>query len=131
MLSADDLQALMPFAGTIGVTIETASAGEVTGSLEWSAGRCTADGMLHGGALMTLADSVGAACAFLNLPAGATTTTVESGSRFFRAVREGTVRATARPLHAGRTTIVVRTDLHGDDGRLVAQVTQTQVVLSR
>jgi 1,4-dihydroxy-2-naphthoyl-CoA hydrolase len=78
---------------------------------------------------MTLADSVGAACAFLNLPPGANTTTVESSARFFRAVREGLVRATARPLHAGRTTIVVQTDLYDSGGRRVAQATQTQAVL--
>lgn len=129
MLSPEDLRSAMPFAVATGVVIETATPQEVTGTLAWAPDRCTAGGVMHGGALMTLADSVGAACAFLNLPAGATTTTVESGTHFFRAVRGGVVRATARPLHAGRTTVVVQTDVHDADGRRVAQVTQTQAVL--
>ena len=66
--------------------------------------------LLHGGAVMTLADSVGAVCAFLNLPEGASTSTIESKTNFFRGVRDGEVVATARPLHVGRTTIVVQTD---------------------
>jgi uncharacterized protein (TIGR00369 family) len=80
---------------------------------------------------MTLADSAGGACAFLNLPDGASTTTIESSTRFFRAVRQGTVRAVARPLHAGRTTIVVQTELYDDRDRLIGQTAQTQAVLSR
>lgn len=120
---------MMPFAQVAGVRLEAASAAEVVGVLDWAAERCTAGGALHGGALMTLADSTGAACAFLNLPPGAGTTTVESSSRFFRAVRAGRVRAVARPLHAGRTMVVVQTDLYDEDGRRVAQTTQTQAVL--
>jgi 1,4-dihydroxy-2-naphthoyl-CoA hydrolase len=130
MLSPDDLQSLMPFAETAGVVVDAAAPGEVTGSLEWAPERCTAGGILHGGALMTLADSVGAVCAFLNLRPGQNTATVESTTRLFRAVREGTVRATARPLHVGRTMIVVQTDLHDAEGRHVAQTTQTQAVLA-
>ncbi|MCO5974038.1 PaaI family thioesterase [Actinoallomurus soli] len=129
MISPDDLLAAMPFAGTAGVVIESASAEEVTGRLPWAPERCTAGGVLHGGALVTLADSVGAACAFLNLPPGANTTTVETSTRFFRGVQGGEVRAVARPLHRGRTTIVVQTDLYDTDGRRVAQTTQTQAVL--
>ncbi len=121
----------MPFARTTGVVIESAGPAEVTGTLLWAAERCTAGGVLHGGALMTLADSVGAACAFLNLPRGADTTTVESTTRFFRGVRGGAVRAVARPLHAGRTIIVVETDLYDADGRLVARTTQSQALLRR
>jgi uncharacterized protein (TIGR00369 family) len=79
---------------------------------------------------MTLADSLGALCAFLNLPAGAATATIESKTNFFRAVRDGHAIAVARPLHVGRTTIVVQTDIRDDGGRRVAQVTQTQAVLS-
>ncbi|MCO5995429.1 PaaI family thioesterase [Actinoallomurus rhizosphaericola] len=129
MISPDELLAAMPFAGIAGVVIESASAEEVTGRLPWAPERCTAGGVLHGGALITLADSVGAACAFLNLPPGANTTTVETSTRFFRGVRDGEVRAVARPLHTGRTTIVVQTDLYDTDGRRVAQTTQTQAVL--
>ncbi|MCO6003446.1 PaaI family thioesterase [Actinoallomurus purpureus] len=131
MISPDDLLSAMPFAQATGVVIDSASAEEVTGRLPWTPERCTAGGVMHGGALITLADSVGAACAFLNLPPGANTTTVETSTRFFRGVRDGEVRAVARPLHTGRTTIVVQTDLYDADGRRVAQTTQTQAVLTR
>ena len=121
MTTPDELGALlatMPFALGVGVEL-LAAAPE----------RCTIAGALHGGALMTLADSVGAVCAYLNLPLGAGTTTVESGTHFLRAVRAGSVTAVSRPLHAGRTLVVVQTDLLDDDGRRVAQVTQSQAVL--
>ena len=130
MTTPQDLVALMPFAGTTGIEIDAATPEAVAGRLPWAPERCTAGGILHGGALVTLADSVGAVCAFLNLPEGATTSTIESKTNFFRGVRQGTVHATARVLHAGRTTIVVQTDLLDDDGKLVAQVTQTQAVLT-
>jgi uncharacterized protein (TIGR00369 family) len=85
---------------------------------------------LHGGTVMALADSAGGACAFLNLPPGAAgTSTIESKTNFLGAVRSGTVRATARPLHVGGTTIVVETEMRDERDRLVAKVTQTQVVL--
>jgi uncharacterized protein (TIGR00369 family) len=85
---------------------------------------------MHGGALMSLADTAGATCAFLNLPPGAGTGTIESKTNFFRAVRDGHVDAVARPLHVGRSTIVVQTELQDAAGRRVAIVTQTQAVLS-
>jgi 1,4-dihydroxy-2-naphthoyl-CoA hydrolase len=125
-----ELVALMPFAQELGVEVETAAKDEVRGRLEWTAERCTAGGLLHGGALMTLADSVGAICAFLNLPEGATTATLESKTNFFRGVRGGHVSAVSRPLHVGRTSIVVQTDLADDAGRPVAVVIQTQAVLT-
>ena len=83
---------------------------------------------MHGGAILSLADSVGAICAFLNLPDGATTSTLESKTNFFRAAR-GDVECVTRPLHVGRTTIVVQGDIVDDAGKRVAQVTQTQMVL--
>jgi 1,4-dihydroxy-2-naphthoyl-CoA hydrolase len=107
----------MPFATFIGAELTSATAEEVRGRLEWAPERCTTGGVLHGGLLMALADSVGAFCAVLNLPAGAGTATIESKTNFFRAVREG------------RTTIVVQTDLHDAQGHRVARVTQTQAVL--
>jgi 1,4-dihydroxy-2-naphthoyl-CoA hydrolase len=119
----------MPFAKALGVELDQARPDEVRGRLAWSPERCTAGGVMHGGALMALADSLGAVCAYLNLPEGATTTTVSSTTSFVRAVRGGEVRATSRPLHAGRTVIVVQTDIVDDEGRLVAQVTQNQAVL--
>jgi uncharacterized protein (TIGR00369 family) len=82
--------------------------------------------------LIALADSAGAACAFGNLPEGATgTSTIESKTNFLGAVRQGRVVATARPLHVGATTVVIETEVRDDTDRLVAKVTQTQVVLRR
>jgi uncharacterized protein (TIGR00369 family) len=86
--------------------------------------------VLHGGALMTLADSAGALCAFLNLPEGASTATVESKTNFLRPVTGGHVEAVARPVHLGRTLVVVLTELWDDRGRRVALTTQTQAVVS-
>jgi 1,4-dihydroxy-2-naphthoyl-CoA hydrolase len=129
-----DVAAVAPFAGLLGLEVtDGARPEEVRGTLEWAPERCTAGGILHGGALMGFADTLGGLCAFLNLPAGesATTATVESKTNFFRAVRKGRVNGVARPLHVGRSFIVVQTDLTDDDGRRVAQVTQTQAVLDQ
>ncbi|MBB3604304.1 uncharacterized protein (TIGR00369 family) [Mycolicibacterium sp. BK556] len=128
-MSTPDFTAMMPLAATLGITIVDAEAERVTGSMAWAPERCTAGGLLHGGALMAFADTVGAVCAFLNLPPGAGTSTIESKTNFFRGVRSGVVGATCVPLHVGRTTIVVQTDLTDDRGKRVAQVTQTQAVL--
>ena len=128
-----DLDALissMPFAVANGVQLTSASVDEVVGTLEWAPDRCTVGGVLHGGALMNLADSLGAILAYLNLPEGAIgTTTIESKTNLFRAVREGTATATTTVLHAGRTTIVVQTDVRDDRGKRVSLTTQTQAVL--
>ena len=79
------------------------------------------------GALMALADTCGGVCAFLNLPEGASgTATIESKTNFLRGVREGAITASTRPLHAGRTLIVVETEVAREDGALAAKVTQTQ-----
>ncbi len=120
----------MPFASLIGAELVSASPEEVRGRLEWAPERCTTGGILHGGVLMSLADSIGAYCAMLNLPAGAGTATIESKTNFFRAVREGFVVAVSTPLHVGRTTIVVQTDLYDSQGRRAARVTQTQAVIA-
>jgi uncharacterized protein (TIGR00369 family) len=123
-------RAAMPFASLLGIEVISGSAEEVRARLAWDESRCTAGGILHGGALMGLADSSGGLCAFLNLPDGATgTATVESKSNFFRPVADGYVEASSRVLHQGRTTIVVETELRDADGRLAAKVTQTQAVL--
>jgi uncharacterized protein (TIGR00369 family) len=126
---ADPLDAV-PFAVSLGVELLAAEAEEVRGRLAWAPERCTAGGIMHGGALMSLADTLGGVCAFLNLPAGATTATIESKTNFFRAVRDGAVTATSRPLHVGRSFIVVQTSLVDDGGRDVALVIQTQAVLT-
>jgi uncharacterized protein (TIGR00369 family) len=122
--------AAVPFAALLGVEIVSAEAEEVRGTMAWAPERCTVDGVLHGGALMAFADTLGAVCAYLNLEPGAATTTVESKTNFFRAVREGEVTGTARTLHVGRSFIVVQTALADSADRDVAQVTQTQAVLS-
>jgi uncharacterized protein (TIGR00369 family) len=124
------MHASMPFTRLIGATALAADRDEVRTRVDWAPERCTAGGVLHGGLLMTLADSTGALCAFLNLPEGSTTSTIESKTNFLRGVREGYVEAVARPLHVGRTTIVVDTELRDAAGKLVARTTQTQAVLA-
>lgn len=123
------LVAMMPFAAGLGSVVDAAGVQEVRGHLAWRPDLCTTGGLLHGGALMALADSLGAVCAFLNLPPGAGTATISSSTVFTRGVREGEVSGACRPLHVGRTTIVVQTDLADGEGRRVAQVTQVQAVL--
>ena len=120
----------MPFAAALQIEIAALSPQEVRATMAWAPERCTTGGMLHGGALMAFADTTGAVCAVVNLPQGASTSTIESKTNFFRGVRDGAVTATSIPLHVGRTTIVVQTDLSDDNGKLVARVTQTQAVLS-
>jgi uncharacterized protein (TIGR00369 family) len=119
----------MPFARLCGIELAEAGPERVTGSVAWTPELCTAGGVMHGGVIMALADSLGGACAFLNLPEGARTSTIESKTNFFRGVRAGAAHATTHPLHVGRSTIVVQTDVTDDEGRHVAQVTQTQAVL--
>ena len=130
-MDTSTLRQAAPFAGELGAEVISASPEEVRLRLEWTAERTTVGGAMHGGALMSLADMAGAVCAFLNLPDGAAgTTTIESKTNFLRALRDGYVEAVSRPLHTGRTTIVVDTDLLDANGRLVARTTQTQAVLS-
>jgi 1,4-dihydroxy-2-naphthoyl-CoA hydrolase len=121
---------MVPFAAELGLEVADASQEAVKGRMAWAPELCTAGGVLHGGALMAFADTLGAICAFLNLPEGATTATIESKTNLFRPVREGRVAGTARPLHVGRSFIVVQTDLTDDEERRVAQTTQTQAVLT-
>src|SRR5437764_14133084 len=99
----------MPFATELGVALDAATAEEVRGRMAWAEERCTAGGLLHGGALMAFADSLGGVCAFLNVPAGAGTATTSSSTVFLRGVRSGEVNGVTHPLHVGRTTIAVRT----------------------
>jgi len=125
------LVSLMPFARAIGVEVESATADEVRGGFDWAPERCTTGRVVHGGAVMALADSLGAVCAYLNLPEGAVTSTIESKTNFFRGLREGRATATSTPLHVGRSTIVVQTDIRDDRGKRVALVTQTQAVIPK
>jgi 1,4-dihydroxy-2-naphthoyl-CoA hydrolase len=100
--SASALLDSMPFARLCGIELVEADPTRVTGRLAWAPERCTASGVMHGAAIMALADSLGGACA---------------------------AHACTHPLHVGRSTIVVQTDVTDDEGRPVAQVTQTQIVL--
>ena len=121
---------LMPLASTLGIHSDEYTPERVVLSLGWAPSLCTAGGILHGGVVMALADSAGGACAYLNLPADAAgTSTIESKTNFLGAVRKGRVTATATPLHRGGTTIVVETAVRDDAGKLIAKVTQTQLVL--
>ena len=90
----------------------------------------TVGGALHGGTLMALADTVGAFATVLNLPAGATTTTLESKTNFFAAGRSGTIRAESTPLHRGKRTMVWQTRVTDESGRLLSLTIQTQMVLT-
>ncbi|HEY4458431.1 MAG TPA: PaaI family thioesterase [Pseudonocardiaceae bacterium] len=120
----------MPFTEELGIEVLESTTAVVSTRLAWAAEKCTANGALHGGALMALADATGGMCAFLNLPDGGTgTSTIESKTNFLRPLTSGYATATAQPLHIGRRTIVVETEIRGDNDKLVAKVTQTQAVL--
>lgn len=122
----------MPFAELKGVTFVEAEKDKVVARMVVRPDLCTLGHTLHGGAIMALADSVGAGATFLNLPAEAKgTTTIESKTNFIGPAREGaTVIATATPVHRGRRTQVWQTRLEtAEEGKLVAIVTQTQMVL--
>jgi len=126
----DLVQRMMPLCATLGITAREFVPDAVVLELEWRPELCTSNGVLHGGVIMTLADSAGAGCAFLNLPDGAVgTSTIESKTNFLGAVKGGSVTARSTALHVGSTTIVVETEVRNDAGRLVAKITQTQAVL--
>jgi 1,4-dihydroxy-2-naphthoyl-CoA hydrolase len=131
--ATDFIRASMPMCATLGITATQVDADRVVLAVDWRPDLCTTAGLLHGGVLMALADSAGAACAFVNLPDGAVgTSTIESKTNFLGAVRSGTVVAVATPLHVGRSTIVVETELRAGAAptdRLVGKTTQTQTVL--
>lgn len=125
---------VMPLAVTLGLRVLTAGKEDPEGlvrvALDAGPELETAGGVTHGGVLMAVADSAGALCAFGRLPEGASgTSTVASATSFLRAARGGAVVATATPLHAGRSTIVVETKVHDEAGRLLTSTTQTQAVL--
>jgi 1,4-dihydroxy-2-naphthoyl-CoA hydrolase len=131
MPTPQQIRETMPFAGLIGAELVEVTPDLVRGRMEWAPERCTAGRLLHGGALMALADGCGGTCAFFNLPDGANgTATIESKTNFMRGVRDGAVLASTRPLHRGHTTIVIETEMTREgDGELVAKVTQTQAFL--
>ncbi len=131
---ATDLSAILsaqPFPKLMGVEILEAGKARVRGRLVVRPDLCTAGNILHGGAVMAFADALGATGAFLNLPEGAGgTTTIESKTNFIGAAKEGTtVEAESTPIHIGRRSSVWQTRITRADGKLVALVTQTQMVL--
>jgi len=115
---------------TLGIRFTEATADRVVAELEWREALTTVGGSLHGGALMALADTIGAASTILNLPDGASTTTLESKTNFFAAGRAGTIRAEATPLHRGKRTQVWQTRVTDATGRLLSMTIQTQMVLT-
>jgi len=115
---------------TLGIRFTEGTADRVVAELEWREALTTVGGSLHGGALMALADTIGAAATILNLPDGASTTTLESKTNFFAAGRAGTIRAEATPLHRGKRTQVWQTRVTDATGRLLSMTIQTQMVLT-
>lgn len=128
-MNVQDLVASMPFAVAVGVELTEAGPQLVRGRVAWSEQGCTIGGTVHGGLLMSLADSVGAICAFLNLPEGAGTSTIESKTNFFRGLSSGYATCVSRPLHVGRRTVVVQSDVRDDQDRRLSMTIQTQAVL--
>jgi uncharacterized protein (TIGR00369 family) len=118
------------FAAMLGVRFVEATPERVVAELAVRDELCTTPGIMHGGAIMAFADELGGTAAGLNLPRGAGTTTIESKTNFFAPARTGeTIRAECVPLHRGKQTMVWQTRITRPDGRVVALVTQTQIVL--
>ncbi len=123
-------QQASPFAKLLGVRFVTAERDRLVAELDVRDDLCTTPAIMHGGALMAFADTLGASATFLNLPPGAGTTTLESKTNFFAPAPVGsTVTGECLPLHRGRRTMVWQTRITNADGRLLVQVTQTQMVL--
>jgi len=121
----------LPFAQLMGIAFTEAGPDKVIATMLVRDDLCTLGSAIHGGALMALADTVGAAATIINLPEGAKgTTTIESKTNFIGPAKAGsTVRAVATPVHRGRRTQVWQTRIETSEGKLVAMVTQTQMVL--
>jgi uncharacterized protein (TIGR00369 family) len=120
----------LPFADLLGIEIVDATPDKVTARMVVRDDLCTRPAVLHGGAAMAFADTLGAVATVLNLPEGGSTTTVESKTNFLRAAPVGSaVLAECTPIHRGKRTMVWQTRIVTEDGRLVALVTQTQLVL--
>jgi 1,4-dihydroxy-2-naphthoyl-CoA hydrolase len=122
----------LPFAQLMGIEYLSASPQRVTAALTVRDALCTRPAVLHGGAIMAFADTLGAAATVLNLPEGAGTTTIESKTNFLAPAPVGTrVIGETTPVHRGRRTMVWQTRITGEEGRLMALVTQTQMVLEK
>ena len=118
------------FAGVLGVRFVEAAPERVVAEMTVREELCTTPGIMHGGAIMAFADTLGGSATSLNLPPGAGTTTIESKTNFFAPARTGeTIRAECVALHRGRRTMVWQTRVTSPEGKLLAMVTQTQIVL--
>lgn len=118
-----------PFAKKMGVRMTRVTKERIEGEMEVTSDLCTIPECLHGGAMMAMADNMGGIGAFINMPPGATTSTVESKTNFLRAVPQGqTVKAVTTPVNIGRTLQVWKTEIFREDGKLAAVVMQTQIV---
>ncbi|MCB1537142.1 MAG: PaaI family thioesterase [Rhodoblastus sp.] len=122
---------IMPLARLMGIRLIEQTPDKVVAEMEVREDLCTTNSILHGGAYMAFADTIGAVATVLNLPPGAGTTTVESKTNFISAIRAGEIaRAECTPVHRGKTTQVWTTRILRPDGKLAAIVTQTQMVLA-
>ena len=131
--STEKIQALLAplFPGLMGVRLTEVTPERVTATMLVRPDLCTTGEILHGGAVMALADGLGGVATFVNLPPGARTTTIESSTKFLAAARQGTtVTAECTPFHRGKTTMVWQTLIRNDAGKLCAVVTQTQLVMA-
>jgi len=121
-----------PYSRFLGIRITHVSADRLTAEMPITEHHANRNGVLHGGALMSLADNLGGTAATANLAAGQATTTLESKTNFFASIALGdTAFAECTPLHRGRTTMVWQTKVTRGDGKLAAVVTQTQMVLEK
>ena len=123
-------QQMLPFAELLGIEFISASSDKIVAEMRVREDLCTHSAVLHGGAIMAFADTLGATGTILNLPEGTGTTTIESKTNFVAPAPAGTrVTGEATPVHRGRRTMIWQTRVSTAEGRLVALVTQTQLVL--
>lgn len=127
-LDEETLIAMMPFAARLGITLDEIGPDRVVATLPWAPELCTTAGVMHGGVLMSLADTVGAMVVFLGLAEGETTATITSTTQMFRPLTSGTVRAVSVLLNRGRTTATAQTSLFDANNRLISQTTQIQAI---
>jgi uncharacterized protein (TIGR00369 family) len=132
-MSVDATPIAERFNGTLvelmGIRFVETTPERVVAELDYREAMTTVGGSFHGGALMALADTLGAVATVLNLPPGAGTTTMESKTNFLAAARSGTVRAETTPVHRGKRTMVWQTRVSDESGRLLSLTIQTQMVL--
>ena len=120
----------LPFAELLGIEVISASADKIVAEMKVREDLCTSPAVLHGGAIMAFADTLGALGTIVNLPQGSGTTTIESKTNFVAPAAVGTrIVGEATPIHRGRRTMIWQTRISGPGARLVALVTQTQLVL--